>query len=56
MSSGPGRTGPGRTRPGSAGLLWLWAAVAEPGPRGTPEPLPRPAVDHDDQRLPPEHA
>ena len=29
------------TGPGAAGLLWLWAAVADLGPGGEPEQPPR---------------
>jgi hypothetical protein len=35
------------TGPGGAGLLWLWAVVAELGPGGPPDPPPRPAPDGD---------
>ena len=31
------------TGPGAAGLLWLWATVAELGPGDPPEPPPRAA-------------
>jgi hypothetical protein len=31
------------TGPGAAGLLWLWATVAELGPGDPPDPPPRAA-------------
>lgn len=33
--------------PGAAGLLWLWATVAELGSGAPPEPPPHPAPDRD---------
>jgi hypothetical protein len=33
--------------PGAAGLLWLWATVAELVPGDPSEPPPRPAPDRD---------
>ena len=44
MSAGPGSPGAG---PGAAGLLWLWATVADHGPGAGPVGPSRPAAGQD---------